>query len=603
MNKTIILIAAAALMAPAAEAWEPVGGRIATEWAADVTPEKPWNVYPRPVMERTEWENLNGLWQYAIVPAAEAEPEQWQGEILVPYCVESSLSGVGRTVSPDEALWYRRSLKVPAAWKGEAVLLNFGAVDWACEVWVNDVRVGSHKGGYTPFSLNITPALDAKGPNTLTVRVTDPSRSGHQPLGKQTDKPKGCFYTNVTGIWQTVWLEPVAATNHIASLHTTPDIDRRRIAVDVTPAHADPSMVTEVTVSEDGRTIASARSVSGEPVEVVMPADMKLWSPDSPAIYDLDITITSGGKTVDRVKSYAAMRKVSTARDSNGIVRFRLNDKDIFHFGPLDQGWWPDGLYTAPTYEAMISDIDKTKDLGFNMIRKHVKVEPATWYTYCDRAGILVWQDMPNGDRWADWQQYNYFDGVEKPRSPESEAIFRREWKDIIDALRNYPSIAVWVPFNEGWGQFKTPEIVGWTKEYDPTRLVNPASGGNHYPVGDMLDIHHYPDPQMLLIDPGRANVLGEYGGIGLAVKGHVWSPDRNWGYVKFNSSAEVTDLYVKYVDDLLRLARSGYTGAVYTQTTDVENEVNGLMTYDRKVLKVDADRVRRANRSLSNFR
>ncbi len=603
MNKTIILIAAAALMSPAAEAWEPVGGRIATEWAADVTPEKPWNVYPRPVMERPEWENLNGLWQYAIVPAAEAEPVQWQGEILVPYCVESSLSGVGRTVSPDEALWYRRSLIVPAAWKGEDVLLNFGAVDWACEVWVNDVRVGSHKGGYTPFSFNITPALAAKGPNTLTVRVTDPSRSGPQPLGKQTDKPKGCFYTNVTGIWQTVWLEPVAGTNYVASLHTTPDIDRRRITVDVTPAYADPLMVTEVTVSEGGRTVASARSVSGEPVEVAMPADMKLWTPENPAIYDLDIAITSGGKTVDRVKSYTAMRKVSTARDANGIVRFHLNDKDIFHFGPLDQGWWPDGLYTAPTYEAMVSDIDKTKDLGFNMIRKHVKVEPATWYTYCDRAGILVWQDMPNGDRWAEWQQYNYFDGAEKPRSAESEAIFRREWKDIIDALRNYTSIVVWVPFNEGWGQFKTPEIVGWTKEYDPTRLVNPASGGNHYPVGDMLDIHHYPDPQMLLIDPGRANVLGEYGGIGLAVKGHVWTPDRNWGYVKFNSSAEVTDLYVKYVDELLRLARNGYTGAVYTQTTDVENEVNGLMTYDRKVLKVDADRVRRANRSLSNFR
>lgn len=589
------------VIALSAWAWKPVEGHISTRWAADVSPEKPWDVYPRPIMERSRWENLNGLWKYAIVPGNSGRPSQWQGEILVPFAVESSLSGVSRSVTHDEALWYERTFTIPSSWKGKDIMLNFGAVDWSCDIWVNDIKAGSHKGGYSPFSLNITPALNPCGENTLTVRVTDPSKTGPQPLGKQTDKPEGCFYTNVTGIWQTVWLEPVDNANHIASLNIVPDIDTRRITVDVTTAKSDPSLKTNVRVYEGDRTVATASSLAGQPVELVMPADMKLWSPESPAIYDLDIEISSDGKTVDHVRSYVAMRKISTARGADGIVRIELNNEPVFHFGPLDQGWWPDGLYTAPTYEAMIYDIDKTKALGFNMIRKHVKVEPATWYTYCDRKGILVWQDMPNGDRWADWNKFEYFDGIEKPRSAESEDIYRREWKEIIDALKNYQSIVVWVPFNEGWGQFKTHEIVSWTKKYDPTRLVNPASGGNHYPVGDMLDIHHYPDPQMLLIDPGRANVLGEYGGIGMAVKDHVWNNNRNWGYVEYNSIKDATDKYVEYIDTLLKLARTGYSAAVYTQTTDVENEVNGLMTYDRELLKFDEDRLRKANSELSH--
>lgn len=589
------------IIAFSALAWKPVEGHISTRWAADVKPEKPWDVYPRPIMERSQWENLNGLWQYAIVPGNSARPSQWQGEILVPFAVESSLSGVGHHVAPDEALWYERTFTVPASWKGQDVLLNFGAVDWSCEVWVNDAKAGSHKGGYSPFSLNITPALNPRGVNTLTVRVTDPSKSGPQPLGKQTDQPGGCFYTNVTGIWQTVWLEPVSRSNHISSLHIVPDIDKRRLTIEVSTVKPGPSVKTLVHVKDGGRTVASGSSIAGQPVELMMPSDMKLWSPENPAIYDLDIEISSDGKNADHVRSYVAMRKVSTSRGADGIIRLELNNEPIFHFGPLDQGWWPDGLYTAPTYEAMIYDIDKTKDLGFNMIRKHVKVEPATWYTYCDRKGILVWQDMPNGDRWADWNKFEYFDGIEESRSVESEKIYRREWKEIIDALKNYQSIAVWVPFNEGWGQFKTSEIVNWTKEYDPTRLVNPASGGNHYPVGDMLDIHHYPDPQILLIDPGRANVLGEYGGIGMAVKGHVWNDDRNWGYVEYNSIKDATDKYTEYIDTLLKLARTGYSAAVYTQTTDVENEVNGLITYDREILKFDEDRLRTANSELSH--
>lgn len=579
-------------------AYTPLDTHIHTKWAEEVTPENVWNVYPRPTMERAEWKNLNGLWNYAIVPANESRPEKYQGEILVPFPVESDLSGVGKRVEKNQVLWYNRSFTIPASWKGKDVLLNFGAVDWACEVWVNDIKVGGHKGGYTPFSLNITPALKSKGENTVTLKVIDPTDAGYQPRGKQVNNPKGIWYTPVTGIWQTVWLEPVAK-NHITSLRTIPDIDNHTLTVDVATATPDPSGITEVKVLDGNKVVAVAKALNNEPIVVDMPADAKLWSPDSPHLYDMEVTLYKDGKRGDGVKSYAAMRKVSTARDDKGIVRLQLNNKDVFHFGPLDQGWWPDGLYTAPTYDAMAYDIDKTKDWGFNMIRKHVKVEPAVWYTYCDRKGILVWQDMPSGDRSPEWQMYTYFNGKEGRRSPESEANFRREWKEIMDMLINNPSVVVWVPFNEAWGQFKSTEIAEWTKAYDPSRLVNPASGGNHYPVGDMLDIHKYPAPEIILADGQRANVLGEYGGIGMAVKGHLWSPDRNWGYTQFNTPKEVTGVYLQYANSLLGMVPACYSGAVYTQTTDVENEVNGLMTYDRKVIKIDEDQVRKANQAL----
>ncbi len=598
--KTALIALGVAACSVQAVAYKPAGDRISSRWAAEVDTVMPWKEYPRPIMERANWQNLNGQWNYAIVSDKSGAPSQWQGKILVPFCVESSLSGVGKRVGRNEALWYNRSFTVPAAWKGNDVMLNFGAVDWACEVWVNDIKVGGHKGGYTPFSLNITPALNPKGENKLTVKVVDPTSDGYQPRGKQTNRPEGIWYTPVTGIWQTVWLEPVAK-NHIASLRTTPDIDKNVLSVAVEASQPSQNVVNEVVVKDNGKVVATGKSIGNQPIEVFMPADVKLWSPDAPNLYDLEITMYADGKPVDKVNSYAAMRKYSIARDKGGIVRLQLNNNDLFQFGPLDQGWWPDGLYTAPTYEAMIYDVDKTKDWGYNMIRKHVKVEPALWYTYCDRAGIIVWQDMPNGDRGPEWQMHKYFDGTERTRSAESEANFRREWKEIIDALYNYPCISTWVPFNEAWGHFKGPEIVAWTKEYDPSRLVNPASGGNHYHIGDMLDIHHYPGPKMLLFDGERANVLGEYGGIGLVVKDHIWSPDRNWGYTQFNTPKEVTDQYVEYINQLLDLVKAGYTGAVYTQTTDVENEVNGLMTYDRAVIKVDEDRVRKANKSLVN--
>ncbi|GFI13326.1 beta-galactosidase BoGH2A [Muribaculaceae bacterium] len=596
----ILVVAALAFMANCALAYSPAGDRIKTEWGEAINPDDVWQVYPRPIMERADWQNLNGLWEYAIVPAQSKQPSEFQGEILVPFCAESSLSGVGKEVGAKNALWYKRNFAVPTAWRGRDVMLNFGAVDWQADVWVNGVKVGSHTGGYTPFSFNISPALNAKGANELVVRVWDPTDEGVQPRGKQVARPNGIWYTPVTGIWQTVWLEPVARV-HIENVKILPDIDSNTLTVAASASSSSPSQSVEVIVRDNGKQIASGRSINGEDVVIDMPSDVKLWSPDSPALYDLEISLSDGGKVLDKVSSYAAMRKFSTARDERGIVRMQLNNKPLFQFGPLDQGWWPDGLYTAPSYEALIYDVDKTKDWGFNMIRKHIKVEPAVWYTYCDRKGIIVWQDMPSGDKGPEWIQHRYFDGSERVRSAESEKMYRDEWREIMDCLYNYPCISTWVPFNEAWGQFKTPEIAAWTKAYDPSRLVNPASGGNFYTCGDILDLHNYPAPAMYLFDATRANVLGEYGGIGMAAEGHLWSPERNWGYVQFKSPKEVTDEYVKYARQLLDFIDKGFTGAVYTQTTDVEIEVNGLMTYDRKLIKIDEDRVRQANKSITS--
>lgn len=345
--------------------------------------------------------------------------------------------------------------------------------------------------------------------------------------------------------------------------------------------------------------VAVATSVNGFPVEVAMPSNAKLWSPDSPFLYTMKVSLFSNGKLMDQLNSYSAMRKYSTKRDDKGIVRLQLNNKDLFQFGPLDQGWWPDGLYTAPTDEALAYDIQKTKDFGFNMIRKHVKVEPARWYTHCDQLGVIVWQDMPSGDRSPEWQNRQYFNGTEMKRSAESESNYRKEWKEIIDYLYSFPCIGTWVPFNEAWGQFKSPEITEWTKQYDPSRLVNPASGGNHYTCGDILDLHNYPGPEMYMYDAQRATVLGEYGGIGLALKDHLWEPDRNWGYVQFTTSEETTNEYVKYAKQLKEMIARGFSAAVYTQTTDVEVEVNGLMTYDRKVIKLNENRLKEINKEI----
>ncbi|NDV77527.1 glycoside hydrolase family 2 protein [Dysgonomonas sp. 511] len=579
--------------------WSPAGDKIKTPWAETLDPNNVLPEYPRPIMERKDWQNLNGLWDYAIRPAGQTEPRQFDGKILVPFAIESSLSGVQKELGKDNELWYKRTFTVPPGWKGKNTLLHFGAVDWKTEVYVNNIKVGSHTGGYTPFCFDITPFLTT-GEQTLVVKVWDPTDQSYIPRGKQNVNPNGIWYTPVSGIWQTVWLEPVN-NKYIAGVTPVADIDRNNLRVKVCTKNTSPSDIIEITLKENNRVIASAKCVAGESVDLPVP-NAKLWSPDSPFLYDLDVALIEKGKTVDKVNSYAAMRKISKKRDSDGIVRMQLNNKDIFHFGPLDQGWWPDGLYTAPTDEALAYDIKKTKDLGYNMIRKHVKTEPARWYTHCDRLGILVWQDMPNGDESPQWVMHRYFDGKEVRHSIESETNFRKEWKEIMDYLMPYPSIAVWVPFNEAWGQHNTQEVVEWTKYYDPSRLVNPSSGGNHYlKVGDMLDYHKYPGPELMMYDADRVTVIGEYGGIGLPLQGHLWQTDKNWGYVQFKNVKEVTDQYIKYGDDLLKLIPRGISGAVYTQTTDVEGEINGLITYDRKVIKVEENRMREINQKICN--
>lgn len=581
--------------------WQPVGDRIRTSWAEQIDVNNVLPAYPRPIMERSEWSNLNGLWKYAIVDRGSSLPTEYEGNILVPFAVESSLSGVGRRLSEKQELIYQRNFNVPSTWKGKRVLLHFGAVDWKADVWVNGVKVGHHTGGFTPFSFDVTDALSNRKDNSLVVKVWDPTDKGYQPRGKQVSKPEVIWYTPVSGIWQTVWLEPVCES-HIEQLKITPDIDCKSLKVDAQLSHKSSSYLVEVKVYDGNTLIAEGKSVNHEPVEINMPQQLKLWSPDSPFLYTLKVILKNKGVEVDCVSSYAAMRKYGTKRDKNGIVRLELNNKPVFQFGPLDQGWWPDGLYTAPTDEALLFDIQKTKELGYNMIRKHIKVEPARWYTYCDRLGIIVWQDMPSGDKNPEWQHHNYFNGTELKRSSESESCYRKEWKEIIDYLYSYPCIGTWVPFNEAWGQFKTVEIAEWTKKYDPSRLVNPASGGNHYTCGDMLDLHNYPKPSMYLFDAQRANVLGEYGGIGLVIKDHIWEPNRNWGYVQFNSKNEVTDEYIIYAEMLKKMIRAGFSAAVYTQTTDVEIEVNGLITYDRKVVKMDEERLRKVNEELCHI-
>jgi beta-galactosidase/beta-glucuronidase len=597
MKKGIVLFCALTTAISLQAQWKPVGDKIKTPWAEQVNPSNVLPEYPRPLIQRGEWANLNGLWEYAIAPRGAAEPAAFDGQILVPFAIESSLSGVQKEVGDANELWYKREFTIPAHWKNKQIKLNFGAVDWIADVFVNDVLIGSHQGGYTPFSFDVTPYLSGKNKHTLVVRVWDPTNKGYQPRGKQVVDPENIWYTSVTGIWQTVWLEPVSA-NHITAVKTIPDIDKNLIRVSVSTATGSAADIVEVRLIDKGQVVASAKGVQGKELRLHV-GNPVLWSPENPYLYDMNIRLSSSGKAIDEVKSYAALRKISTRRDANGLMRMQLNNKDLFHYGPLDQGWWPDGLYTAPTDEALLFDIRKTKEWGFNMIRKHVKVEPARWYYHCDKEGVLVWQDMPSGDLGNSWQAEIYNGGTDKKRSPESIADFNDEWKEIMDFCISNPSVVVWVPFNEGWGQFSTEKVVEWTKTYDPSRLVNPASGGNHRPCGDILDLHNYPNPKMYLFDAERVNVLGEYGGIGLPLEEHLWWQKRNWGYIQFKNVDEVTAQYVKYAQELKELVKRGFSAAVYTQTTDVEGEVNGLMTYDRKQVKINEASVKKANREV----
>ena len=599
MRKVLGAICASLLVVQAYAQWKPAGDKIKTAWAEQVNPQQVLPEYPRPIMERADWQNLNGEWDYAIRPKGEVEPATFDGKILVPFAVESSLSGVQQMVGEANELWYKRTFQVPSAWKGKEILLHFGAVDWQADVFVDDVLIGSHVGGYTPFSLNVTPYLSAKSAtHKLVVRVWDPSDKGYQPRGKQVSNPEGIWYTPVTGIWQTVWLEPVNAS-HITAIKAIPDVDKQ--VMHVTVSTCSPSLasdIVEVELLDKGQVIASAKGVQGKELRLAV-KQPTLWEPSNPYLYDMKVRLTKNGRSVDEVKSYTAFRKISTVRDAQGLMRMCLNNKPLFQYGPLDQGWWPDGLYTAPTDEALLYDIKKTKEWGFNMIRKHVKVEPARWYYHCDKEGILVWQDMPSGDMDNQWKPRVYNGGTDRQRTEASIANYYQEWKEIMDLCVSNPSVVVWVPFNEAWGQFDTEKVVAWTKAYDPSRLVNPASGGNHRPCGDILDLHNYPGPDMFLFDPIRVNVLGEYGGIGLAVEDHLWWNKRNWGYIQFKNSDEVTAEYVKYAKQLKDFVKKGFSAAVYTQTTDVEGEVNGLMTYDRKVIKINEAQVRAINQEV----
>jgi beta-galactosidase/beta-glucuronidase len=586
--------------------WKYVQGKIVTPWAEKVNAANAHPEYPRPQMVRQNWFNINGLWNYSIVPkqSSETKPATFDGQILVPFAVESALSGVGKTVGKDSVLWYQRMIDFAPKLKNQRVLLHFGAVDWKCDVFVNGKPAGSHQGGYDPFTFDITDHLTKKKQQEISVRVWDPSSDGPQPRGKQIKNPNSIWYTPVTGIWQTVWIETVPAS-YIASFLQIPDIDKQTLTVSTTLTNAAPTDKIKITAS-DGTNKVAEQEVSASESAVLNIAYAKLWSPDSPFLYDLTIAVTRDGKVLDEVKSYFAMRKIGMQLDANGIQRMTLNNKFLFQYGPLDQGWWPDGLYTAPTDEALKFDILKTKQMGFNMIRKHVKVEPARWYRYCDELGMLVWQDMPSGDMGNVWEQRPGITGAEteKERTPESENIYKTEWKAIMDANRHFPSIVVWVPFNEAWGQFKTEEITNWTMQYDPTRLVNSASGGNFHPVGHIIDMHNYPEPVMPRPDIFGAKqiiVLGEFGGLGLPVDQHTWQQKDNWGYQSFKNPEELYTRYESLIKRFEPLIKKGLSAAVYTQTTDVEVEINGLMTYDRKVIKLPEPKLKQLHTPLYN--
>lgn len=570
--------------------WSPASGRIMSRWAAEVSPDRVHNEYPRPQMVREDWTCLNGLWDYAIRPKDAPRPENWDGTILVPFAVESALSGVAKPVGPDNRLWYHRTFQRPRGTRDKRILLHFGAVDWETSVWVNGTPLGTHRGGYDPFTFDITDALRGRGPQEIVISVWDPTDRGTQPRGKQVLRPHGIWYTAVTGIWQTVWLEPVPQA-YITGLKITPDIDQSHVTVQVDTA-GEGDLTVHVRIPTGLLKAEELAGAPGQPHTLKIP-NARLWSPDDPFLYDLEVTLRDGNRVVDRVKSYFGMRKIAVAKDEAGINRLFLNNEPLFQYGPLDQGWWPDGLYTAPTDEALRYDIEVLKKLGCNMMRKHVKVEPLRFYYWCDKLGLLVWQDLPNGDRHI---------GPNDPdlqRSPESARIYEHELRRMIDTFYNQPCIVMWVPFNEGWGQFDTPRIVNLVKQWDPTRLVNNASGWTDRKVGDVMDIHRYPGPAVPAIEPDRAAVLGEFGGLGLPIRGHTWQDEANWGYRSYETREELTEAYLNLIARLRGLIGEGLAAAVYTQTTDVEIEVNGLMTYDRAILKMDADRLLEAHRKL----
>ncbi len=589
----LVVLASGFLAAPGrAEDWKPADGPLFTRWAKQISPENAHPEYPRPQMVRQAWQNLNGLWDYAIVPKDREEVADFQGRILVPFAAESALSGVMKPVGPENRLWYRRTFRVPDDWAGQRVLLHFEGVDWETTVSVNGREVGTHRGGYDPFTFDVTKALRESGEQEIVVSVWDPVDQGTQPRGKQVLDPRGIWYTSVTGIWRTVWLEPVPEAS-IAALRMVPDVDAGVLRLQVETSGAQGSETLHAKASDGKQPRATAEGPVGKTLAIALD-NPRLWWPRSPFLYDLHVALVRDGEVVDEVQSYFGMRKIGLGKDDEGIVRMMLNGEFIFQYGPLDQGWWPDGLYTAPTDEALRYDLEVLKDVGCNMLRKHVKIEPRRLYYWCDKLGLMVWQDMPNGDRHVGRK------GEDIERTPESAAQFELELKRMIDTLGNHPSIIMWVPFNEGWGQYDTARIVDLVKRQDPSRLVNQASGWADRGVGDILDIHRYPGPAAPEPQPDRAIVLGEFGGLGLPLPGHLWKEEGAWGYRGFKTREELSRAYLNLMSQLRPLVAAGLSGAVYTQTSDCEIEVNGLLTYDRAELKIDAERLNLAHRRLS---
>ncbi|HSM24715.1 MAG TPA: glycoside hydrolase family 2 TIM barrel-domain containing protein [Anaerolineaceae bacterium] len=589
--------------------WSVSPGKIKTRWANDVDPDCPLPEYPRPQMTRDQWINLNGLWEYAILPRENDEPQQYQGHILVPFSVESALSGVNKPLQPDQHLWYKRSFEIPDNWKNQRILLHFGAVDWQAKVWCNGQFVGQHQGGYDPFSFDLTTFLQYGGENELIVCVYDPTSAGRQERGKQTLNPGFVFYTAVSGIWQTVWLEPVPQV-FINEIKLTSHIDPATLDVQVILSEDVEDCQFEIQVYGDESLLAEKKGKTSEKISLKVP-DAKLWSPENPNLYDLKINLLKNNQAIDSVGSYCGFREIKLQKDHQNIPRISLNGKQIFQYGPLDQGYWPDGLYTAPTDEALRSDIEFCKSLGMNMIRKHIKVEPARWYYHCDRLGMLVWQDMPCGGKVPhtlvlgmgfllnlkirDDRRYHWF-GREDQQVREH---FKVELKAMIDHLHNHPSIVVWVPFNESWGQFNAKEIGNWVKVYDPSRLVDVASGWFDQGNGDIYSIHKYVGPAMPKPEKERAVALSEFGGIGLKVEGHLWQDKKLFAYRMVKTKGELTNWYLKLIDKLIQLKEKGLVAAIYTELCDVEYEVNGYLTYDRELMKMDSNSISSAHRKL----
>ncbi|MEV5477637.1 PA14 domain-containing protein [Streptomyces sp. NPDC052207] len=553
-----------------------------TKWADDVTPANAHREYPRPQLTRDAWQNLNGTWQFAAATAGEKPPvgRKLAEQILVPYPVESQLSGMERH---EDRMWYRRTFTVPPGWKigdNKRLQLNFGAVDWQAEVYVNGTKVAEHKGGYDKFSADITDALKPGRSQELIVGVYDPTDAANgenPPIGKQRLDPSGIWYTPTSGIWQTVWLEPVAR-DHVDQLKLTPHVDSGTLTVE--PQGVRDGVSVTATAYDGKHKVATATGRTGEPLTLRIP-HARLWSPDHPFLYDLRVSVGA-----DRVGSYFGMRSIEVQK-IDGVPRTVLNGKPVFMMATLDQGFWPDGLYTAPSDEALAYDLKMHKNMGFNAVRKHIKVEPDRWFYWADRLGLLVWQDMPAMTA-----------GVNPSTAARTE--YEHEMKEMIDEHISSPAVVMWVVFNEGWGQYDIGRVASQAKSWDPSRLVNNMSGlnlGNDGGAGDIMDEHGYPSPALPPHPDGqRALVSGEYGGLGLGIPGHAWSVQQS--YVDVDPTT-YTDDYLQKLTEVHALACRGGNGAVYTQISDVEGELNGLLTYDRKVVKPDVARVKAAQDAL----